>query len=85
MGEVEIGVIENYFDKIGVGALTITNGELKKGDRIHIKGHTTDVTVTVDSLQIEHSAVETAKKGDSVGIKLGERARRHDKVFKVTD
>jgi putative protease len=85
MAEVEIGIIENYFDKIGVGAIEITNGELMKGDTIHIKGHTTDFSVTVESMQIEHQTVEKAKKGDSIGIKLGERARRHDKVYKVTD
>ncbi len=85
MAEVEIGIIENYFDKIGVAAIALTDGELMKGDRIHIKGHTTDFTVTVESMQIEHQAVEKAKKGDSIGIKLGERARRHDKVYKVTD
>ncbi len=85
MAEVEIGIIENYFDKIEVAAIALTDGELMKGDRIHIKGHTTDFTVTVESMQIEHQAVEKAKKGDSIGIKLGERARRHDKVYKVTD
>lgn len=85
MNEVEIGVIQNYFDKIGVGAIELTAGELSVGDTIHIKGHTTDISTTVDSIQMEHQAVEKAKKGDMIGIKLPERVRRHDKVFRVIE
>jgi putative protease len=85
MAEVEIGIIQNYYDKIGVAAIDITNGELQVGNTIHIKGHTTDLTTTVESIQIEHQSVEKAKKGDSVGIKLSERVRGHDRVFKVTE
>jgi putative protease len=85
MSEVEIGVIQHYFDKIGVGAIEITEGELLVGDTIHIKGHTTDFTTTIDSMQIEHNTVEKAKKGDAIGIKLAERVRQHDKVFKVIE
>ena len=50
MAEEEIGVVEHYFDKIGVGAIEITQGELVVGDTIHIKGHTSDFTMTVESL-----------------------------------
>lgn len=85
MPEMEIGVIEHYFDKAGVGALTIKDGELSPGDTIHIKGHTTDITTTVKSIQIEHDDVSKAGKGDSIGIKLDEKVREHDKVYKVTE
>jgi putative protease len=68
-----------------VGAIEITEGELLVGDTIHIKGHTTDFTTTIDSMQIEHNTVEKAKKGDAIGIKLAERVRQHDKVFKVIE
>ena len=85
MSEVEIGIIQHYFDKIGVGAMEITEGELLVGDTIHIKGHTTDFTTTVDSMQIENNTVEKAKKGDAIGIKLAERVRQHDKVFKIIE
>ena len=85
MPEVEIGAIEHYFDKVGVGAFTIKNGDLSVGDTIHVKGHTTDFTTTVESIQIEHAKVAKAVNGDSVGIKLGEKAREHDKVYRVTE
>lgn len=84
MAEMEIGVIVHFFDKIGVAAISITDGTLSVGDTIHIKGHSTDMTATVESMQIEQDKVQTAKKGDSIGIKTGGKAREHDKVFKVT-
>lgn len=85
MSEKEIGVISHYFDNINVAALDITDGKLSVGDTIHVKGHTSDFTTTVESMQIEHESVETAKKGDSIGIKVSEKAREHDKVFLVTE
>ncbi|MBM3298219.1 MAG: hypothetical protein FJY83_11565, partial [Candidatus Aminicenantes bacterium] len=63
--EEEIGRITHYFSKIGVGVLEITQGELKVGDTIHIKGHTTDFFQKVESMQVEHAPVQSAKKGDS--------------------
>jgi len=85
MIEEEIGVISHYFDKINVAAVEIMNGKLSVGDTIHIKGHTTDLTMTVDSMQIEHDEVDEAKKGDAIGIKVAEKVRQHDKIFKVTE
>ena len=85
MPEVEIGVVQHYFDKAGVGAIEMTDGELSVGDTIRIKGHTTDFTTTIHSMQIDRQDVETVKKGDSVGIKLDEKVRIHDKVYKVTE
>lgn len=85
MSEKELGVITHYFDHINVAAIEITAGELSIGDTIHVKGHTSDFTTTVESMQIEHDTVEKAVKGDSIGIKVTEKAREHDKVFLVTD
>ncbi len=85
MSETEVGVVEHFFDKIGVAAITITKGKLVVGDTIHITGSTTDVTVTIESMQMEHDQVAKAKKGDGVGIKTGEKVREHDKIFKVTE
>ena len=85
MPEIEVGVIQHYFSNIGVAALEITNGEVVVGDTIHIKGHTTDLSTTIDSMQIEHETVPKAKKGDAIGIKVAEKVREHDKVFKVTE
>lgn len=84
MAEEKIGVVTHYFGKIGVAAIKITAGELKVGDTIRVKGHTSDFTQTVDSMQLEHDRVTTAKVGDAVGIKVPEHAREHDEVFRVS-
>lgn len=80
--EKEIGVIDHFFDKIMVAGVTLSS-TLKVGDSIHIAGHTTDVTVAVDSLQIDKEPVESAKSGESVGLKVSEKVRKGDKVFLV--
>lgn len=84
MPEEEVGRISDYFKKIGVAAIEMTKGTLSIGDTIRIKGHTTDFTQTVESMQIEHQNVQTAKAGDSIGIKVKEPVRDHDIVYKVT-
>jgi len=84
MAETEIGRVTHYFNHINVAAIEITAGELKVGDTIHIKGHTSDFTTTVESIQIEHEQVQVAKVGDSIGIKVPEHAREHDSVYVVT-
>ena len=83
MAEELVGVVTHYFGKAQVAGIEITAGELNVGDTIHIIGHTSDFTQTVKSMQIEHEAVQTAKVGDSIGIKVAEHAREHDKVYKV--
>ena len=84
MAEQKIGLITHYFGKIGVAALSITDGELSLGDTVHIKGHTSDFTQRVESMQIEHQAVEVARPGDDVATKVIHHAREHDVVYKVT-
>ena len=84
MAEHKIGIITHYFGKIGVAAVKITDGVLEVGDMIRIKGHTSDVTQTVKSMQVEHEAVEIARVGDEVGLKTAEYVREHDAVYKVT-
>ena len=83
MGEDKIGIVSNYFSKISVAAVEITNGTLSVGDRLHFLGHTTEFESTVHSMQMEHKSITEAKKGDSVGIKIPERAREGDKVYKI--
>ncbi|MFQ6082434.1 MAG: EF-Tu/IF-2/RF-3 family GTPase [Candidatus Aminicenantia bacterium] len=83
--EEEIGRITHYFTKIGVAAIDITQGELKVGDTVHIKGHTTDLYQKIESMQIEHESVQEAKAGQSVGIKVSEHARENDIVYKVIE
>ncbi|MBI4704739.1 MAG: hypothetical protein HY744_26855 [Deltaproteobacteria bacterium] len=85
MAEEKIGEVTHYFGKIGVVAVAITAGELKVGDSVRIKGKATDFVHRVDSMEIEHAAVPAAKAGESVGMKVAERARPGDQVFKVTE
>jgi len=83
MAEEKIGIVTHYFGKIGVAALKITDGELRVGDMIRIKGHTSDFTQTVESMQVEHESVEVARTGDEIGLKTAEYTREHDTVYKV--
>jgi translation elongation factor EF-1alpha len=85
MPEEEIGKVSGYFRKIGVAAIDITQGTLSVGDTIRINGHTTDFAQVVESMQIEHESVQTAKAGDSIGIKVKDHVRDHDQVYKVTE
>tara|TARA_Y100000758_G_C15702782_1_gene293972 strand:+ start:174 stop:425 length:252 start_codon:yes stop_codon:yes gene_type:complete len=83
MKEQEIGYVSKYFGQIKVAAIEITAGKLSVGETIHIKGHTTDMNVDVGSIQIEHESVDSANKGDSIGLKVSGKARRKNKVFKL--
>jgi translation elongation factor EF-1alpha len=83
--EEEVGRISHYFSKISVGVVELTAGSLKVGDTIHIKGHTTDLHQTVESMQVEHNNVPSAKKGESFGLRVESPVREHDLVFKVTE
>jgi len=85
MKEIEIGRVSHYYTKIGVAAVKITKGELRKGDKIHIKGHTTDLNQIVESMQKEHEAIDVAKEGDDIGIKVNEHVREGDIVYKIVE
>ncbi len=82
--EEKIGTVTDYFAKIGVAGVRLTDGDLRVGDRVRIRGHTTDFTQTVESLQIEHRAVEHAERGGEIALKVQERVRRHDEVLRVS-
>lgn len=84
MPEQLVGTITHYFGKIGVGVVAINNGELKVGDRIHLKGHTTDFEQTVDSLQVEKQTVDKIGVGESAGLKVAQPVKEHDAVYLVT-
>ncbi len=84
MPEEIIGTVSDFFAHPVVAGIELT-ASLKVGDKIHIKGHTTDLELVVDSMQIDNVNVSQAKASDSVGIKVGERVRRGDAVYKVTD
>ena len=85
MEEKRIGTVVDYFAKIGVVALRVEEESLKVGDTIHIKGHTSDFTEQVSSMQIDRNPVQEVKVGDDVGIKVKERARKGDAIYKVIE
>lgn len=81
MEEKLVGKITHYFTNIGVAVVEVANGSLKVGDKIHIKGATSDFEQTIESMQIEHENVETAKKGDAIGMKVDQQVREGDEVY----
>jgi putative protease len=83
MAEQQIGVINEFFARINVAGIEL-NDTLRVGDTIHIKGHTTDLEQTVDSMQIDGVGIEEANAGQAVGIKVKDRVRHGDHVYKVT-
>jgi len=84
MPEKQIGTVSDFFAQPVVAGIELT-GALKAGDTIHIHGHTTDLEFTVQSMQINNASVTEAKTGDAIGIKVSDRVRRGDKVYKVTE
>jgi len=77
-----IGKIAHYYSKIGVAVIDLED-ELSVGDEISIEGATTNLRQKVESMQVEHKNIETAKAGDSVGLKVIDRVREQDAVYKV--
>lgn len=84
MPEKEIGKVSDFFAHPVVAGIELT-GILKAGDKVHVKGHTTDLEFTVASMQIDNANVTEAKAGDAIGVKVSDRVRRGDVVYKVTD
>lgn len=82
MAEKRVAKVTHYWAKIGVAAIKLYD-TLRVDDTIHVSGSTTDFEQTVDSMEIEHEAVEVAKKGQEVGLKVNERVRKGDRVYKV--
>jgi putative protease len=75
-----VGRVTHYYSHLSVAAVTL-DAPLKRGDRIHIKGHTTDLVQPVDSMEVEHGAVEQAGPGDDVALKVDEHVREHDLIY----
>ena len=84
MAEDEIGRVSDFFARPVVAGIDLI-GSLKVGDKLHIVGHTTDLEFVVESLQIHNADVNEANPRDEVGIKVPDRVRRGDKVFRVTE
>lgn len=84
MEEIEVGKVTIFFAKPSVAAIDITSGTLAVGDQVRIKGATTSFDQKIESMEIDRKPVPSASAGQSVGIKVKERVRPHDKVFKIT-
>ncbi len=80
-----IGKITHCFNNINVAVLQLIDDELNVGDTIHIKGHTTDFTQVINSMQIEHKSIQKAKKGDDIGLKVDNPVHEHDEVYLITE
>jgi translation initiation factor IF-2 len=85
MAEEQVGIIVKFFAKPSVAALQVTTGTIKKGDMLRYKGHTTDFTEAIASMEIENQAVDEVRAGDLVGVKVKEKVREGDKVYKVSE
>lgn len=81
--DVEVGKVIQFFAKPSVAAIDIISGSLAIGDTIKIKGATTDFEQKIESMEIDRKPVPSASAGQSVGVKVKERVRPHDKVFKT--
>jgi putative protease len=79
-----IGKISHYFGNINVGIIELTS-ELKVGEKIHIKGSSTDFEQAVDSMQMEHQDIAVAKNGDAIGIKVAQKVKENDQVYKIIE
>jgi translation initiation factor IF-2 len=84
MAEKRIGEVTKFFSKPSVAAVKITDGEIRVGDTLKFTGHTTDLTMPLDSMEVNNQKVPQASAGDYVGIKVPDRVRTGDEVFKVT-
>jgi translation initiation factor IF-2 len=85
MTEEQVGMVVKFFSKPSVAAIEVTGGSIKAGDILKYKGHTTEFTETVASIQMDNKPIEEAKVGNVVGIKVKDRVREGDKVYKVVD
>ncbi len=83
MAEEEVGKVVKYFSHVNAAIVEITAGALKVGERIAIRGHTTDIEQAVASMQVEHEVVEAASRGQAVGIEIKERVRPGDTVYRL--
>lgn len=84
MAEDKVGIVIKYFAKPEVAAVEVTSGEIRVGDRLHFVGHTTDFEMEISSMQEENQNIEEARPGQQIGVKVPDRVRSGDQVFKVS-
>jgi putative protease len=79
-----IGAVTHYYPHVDAGVIALEAGELRVGDTIHVRGHTTDYYQRVDRIEVDHQAVQVARPGQSVGVHVTQRVREGDEVWKVS-
>lgn len=80
---IPVGEVTHFFPHVQAAVVKITQGEVRQGETLSFRGHTTKLKQTVDSMQIDHVPIPLAKKGDEIGIRVNSRVRAGDKVYKV--
>ena len=83
VAEERVGVVIHYYSHLNVAVVRLDHGALEVGDSIHIKGYTTDIHQTVESMEIEHQAIQRAGLGQEFGMKVAEHVREHDLVYRM--
>lgn len=82
MADIKVGTVTHYYDKIGVAVINVL-APIKVGDRIKISGHDKEFEQEIASLQVEHQNIQTAKKGDDVGMKVDQPVKDGDEVYRA--
>ena len=85
MTEEQVGVVVKFFSKPSVAAIEVSGGGLKKGDTLKYRGHTTDFMDVVSSMELDNKPIEEAKVGDLIGIRVKDRVREGDKVYRIVE
>jgi len=85
MAEQLVGTVTHYFKGPSVAVVAVSDGEIAVGDEVRFKGHTSDFTERITSMEVDHQKVERATAGHEVAIQVVARVRQHDQVFRLTD
>jgi translation elongation factor EF-1alpha len=85
MTEEQVGTVVKFFSKPSVAAIEVSGGGIQRGDTLRFKGHTTEFTDVAASIELDNQPIDQANAGDLIGIKVKERVRESDKVYKVVD
>ena len=83
MSEKLVGTVTHFFNGPSVAIVSLTDGEVVVGDEVRFKGHTSDFTERIASMEVDHQKVERATAGHEIAIQVVARVRQHDQVFKV--
>lgn len=83
MADFKVGRVTHYYDKISVAVIDVL-GTIAVGDKVKIKGRDQGFEQTLESMQVEHESVKTAKKGETIGLKVDQPVKKGDEIFKIS-